>query len=85
MEEMSLTMYHPVGTCRMGAVGDPMGVTDSHLRVKGIKGLRWFFLTCVNIITQLPAVCSSSVEKPSAFLHAIFSVVDECKCLNYDI
>src|SRR3546814_20091261 len=32
--------YHPVGTCRMGADGDPLAVLDTKLRVRGIAGLR---------------------------------------------
>ena len=32
------TIYHPVGTCRMGS--DPLAVTDPALRVHGIDGLR---------------------------------------------
>ena len=34
------TIYHPVGTCRMGAAGDPMGVVDAELKVQGLAGLR---------------------------------------------
>lgn len=34
------TIYHPVGTCRMGAAGDPMAVVDAECRVQGLKGLR---------------------------------------------
>jgi 5-(hydroxymethyl)furfural/furfural oxidase len=33
-------MAHHVGTCRMGAISDPMAVVDSSARVRGIKGLR---------------------------------------------
>jgi choline dehydrogenase-like flavoprotein len=36
--EYGATIFHPVGTCKMGA--DPMAVTDSRLRVRGIGGLR---------------------------------------------
>jgi choline dehydrogenase-like flavoprotein len=34
------TIYHPVGTCRMGPDGDAVAVLDAQLRVRGVQGLR---------------------------------------------
>jgi choline dehydrogenase len=34
------TIYHPVGTCKMGTDNDPMAVVDHECRVRGITGLR---------------------------------------------
>ena len=34
------TIYHPVGTCRMGREDDPLAVVDALCRVIGLSGLR---------------------------------------------
>ncbi|XP_076181308.1 glucose dehydrogenase [FAD, quinone] [Ptiloglossa arizonensis] len=36
----SATIYHPVGTCKMGPYWDPEAVVDPQLRVYGVSGLR---------------------------------------------
>jgi choline dehydrogenase len=38
--EQGTTVYHPVGTCRMGPAHDRLAVTDERLRVHGLSGLR---------------------------------------------
>lgn len=47
------TVYHPAGTARMGAVGDPHAVLDPQLRVQGVSGLR---VADASIMPFLPAV-----------------------------
>nr|CAH7751445.1 unnamed protein product [Callosobruchus chinensis] len=36
----TLTIYHPIGTAKMGPDDDPMAVVDSRLNVRGVKNLR---------------------------------------------
>jgi choline dehydrogenase-like flavoprotein len=36
----SITVHHPLGTCKMGVASDPLAVVDPELRVHGIEGLR---------------------------------------------
>ena len=40
MQNHVLTVYHPVGTCKMGSLKDSMAVVDSSLKVIGTKNLR---------------------------------------------
>jgi choline dehydrogenase len=40
VREKAESVYHPIGTCKMGAHDDRNAVVDSQCRVKGVSGLR---------------------------------------------
>ena len=56
------TVFHPVGTCRMG--NDAMAVVDGRLRVRGIDGLR------IADASVMPAMPGSNTHAPSMMIGA---------------
>lgn len=40
VRQETITLWHPVGSCKMGPAFDPMAVVDSKLRVRKMKNLR---------------------------------------------
>jgi choline dehydrogenase len=56
------TIFHPTGTCKMGADSDPMAVLDSSLRVRGVKGLR--VVDC----SAMPTLPSGNTNWPAVML-----------------
>ena len=60
--DIATTIFHPVGTARMGAVDDPMAVVDPQLRVKGIDGLR------VVDASVMPTITSGNTNGPTLMI-----------------
>jgi choline dehydrogenase len=46
------TIFHPVGTCKMGRVDDAIAVVDQEMRVKGVAGLRVVDASVMPLITS---------------------------------
>lgn len=40
IRKTSITVHHPLGTCKIGPDSDPTAVVDAELRVRGVDGLR---------------------------------------------
>ena len=51
--QVSHTVYHPAGTCRMGAATDELAVVDPELRVRGLSGIR---IADASVFPTMPAV-----------------------------
>jgi choline dehydrogenase len=60
--DIATTIFHPVGTTKMGAAGDPMAVLDAHLRVRGVQGLR------VVDAGAMPTITSGNTNSPTLMM-----------------
>jgi choline dehydrogenase len=56
------TNYHPAGTCRMGADGDPFAVLDARMRVRGVEALR------VCDMSAVPDINAGNTNAPAMML-----------------
>ncbi len=56
------TIFHPVGTCKMGHADDEMAVTDSELRLRGMTGLR------IVDASIMPTITSGNTSSPTIMI-----------------
>jgi len=60
--DIATTIFHPVGTTKMGADNDPAAVLDSRLRVRGVQGLR------VVDAGAMPTITSGNTNSPTLMM-----------------
>ena len=60
--DIATTIFHPIGTTKMGTANDPMTVVDSRLRVRGIAGLR------VVDAGVMPVITSGNTNSPALMI-----------------
>jgi choline dehydrogenase len=60
--DIGTTIFHPIGTAKMGLPSDPMAVVDAELRVMGLQGLR------VVDASVMPTITSGNTNTPTIMI-----------------
>jgi choline dehydrogenase len=65
--DIATTIFHPVGTAKMGKIDDPMAVVDAHLRVRDGRGGIVHGLRVVDA-SVMPSITSGNTNSPTLML-----------------
>ena len=60
--DIGTTIFHPVGTCRMGRAGEAGAVVDGRLRLLGIAGVR------IADASVMPTITSGNTNSPTLMI-----------------
>ena len=60
--DIGTTIFHPVGTAKMGPAADPLAVVDARLRVHGVRALR------VVDASVMPTITSGNTNAPTLMI-----------------
>ena len=74
--EIGTTIFHPVGTAKMGPASDPQAVVDARLRVHGIAGLR------IADASVMPTITSGNTAAPTLMIaeRAAQWIAEDAQC-----
>jgi choline dehydrogenase-like flavoprotein len=73
--DIGTTIFHPVGTAKMGLASDPLAVVDERLRFHGLRGLR------IADASVMPTITSGNTNTPTAMIaeKAATMIVEDAK------
>ena len=71
--DIASTIFHPVGTTKMGRVDDPLAVVDARLKVIGVEGLR------IADAGVMPSITSGNTNSPTLMIaeRAAFWILED--------